>query len=33
VVLAALGLTMIATLHYRNIKGSILIGVLGTALG
>mmetsp|Transcript_22407 Transcript_22407/g.48964 ORF Transcript_22407/g.48964 Transcript_22407/m.48964 type:complete len:494 (-) Transcript_22407:592-2073(-) len=32
VLLALMGLAIIATLHYRNIKGSILIGIVVTAL-
>eukprot|EP00877_Chromochloris_zofingiensis_P009284 jgi/Chrzof1/4609/Cz14g19310.t1 len=31
--LAILGLAVIASLHYRNVKGAIIIGVLLTALG
>ncbi|KAJ9512243.1 hypothetical protein QJQ45_012794, partial [Haematococcus lacustris] len=33
VLLAGLGLTLITTLHYHNVNGAILIGVLLTALG
>lgn len=32
-VLAISGLAVIAALHYRNVKGSIIIGVLLTAIG
>lgn len=31
--LAIGGLAIIAALHFRNVKGSIIIGVLVTALG
>jgi xanthine/uracil/vitamin C permease (AzgA family) len=31
--LAIGGLAIIASLHFRNVKGSIIIGVLVTAIG
>ncbi len=33
VVLAGLGLTVIASLHYRQVPGSIIVGIFLTAIG